>query len=252
METDKEVFIILDYMEGGELTNRILSINTMTESNIKFIFYQIVLAVQYLHQNGIAHRDLKPENVLLLNENDETLVKISDFGLSKIMEERDFMTTLCGTLTYIAPEILVSNSEYSVQVDVWSLGVILYYMVCTEYPFFEKERNKLCQLIVKGKYSFNDRINRVSPLAKDLIRKMLHVNPNRRITIEGILTHPWIAKDFTLRYRVNKLLGRTFGQSDIDSDETTIIDDSDDDSESSRPVKRLCTLTNAVSLNTRL
>lgn len=135
VDTEKDVFIVLEYMEGGELTSRILSINSMTESNIKHIFYQIVLAVKHLHQNGVAHRDLKPENVLLLNHETDTLVKLSDFGLSKIMNN-DFMTTLCGTLNYIAPEILNGAVRYNEQVDVWSLGVILYYMISTEFPFW--------------------------------------------------------------------------------------------------------------------
>jgi serine/threonine-protein kinase Chk2 len=134
-ETDDSVFLILEYMKGGELTGRILSPTPFPESEVKFIFYQIMLGVRYLHANGVTHRDLKPENVLLHSDGLYPLAKISDFGLSKIMENISAMETTCGTIAYVAPEVLNHLKRYNKQVDVWSLGVILFYMLSKTLPF---------------------------------------------------------------------------------------------------------------------
>lgn len=207
VETPKEVFIVLDYMKGGELTNRILSHEPMTESNIKFLFYQMVLAVDYLHNRGITHRDLKPENVLLYSEEPETLVKVSDFGLSKVTDEDDMMRTICGTMSYIAPEILNRGiSEYNRQVDVWSLGVILFYMLGKRLPFKSKDKNILEKLIITGEYSMEEiQWKDISLYAKDLVKRMLTVKPENRITISEILKHSWLSRDIGMQLRVNAL-----------------------------------------------
>lgn len=135
-ECDEHYFIILEYLEGGELTDRILSLESLPESTIKFLFYQIVLAVQYLHSHGITHRDLKPQNVLLVSQAAKTRVKVTDFGLSKIITEDTCLRTLCGTPFYLAPEVWDTNcSVYDKKVDIWSLGVILFYMFAKELPF---------------------------------------------------------------------------------------------------------------------
>ncbi|KAL3273733.1 hypothetical protein HHI36_015162 [Cryptolaemus montrouzieri] len=225
IETETDVFLILEYMAGGELTKRILSKSAMTEHNIKFIFYQISLAVQYLHSKGITHRDLKPDNVLLASEATETLVKITDFGLSKFMDEYTLMETICGTPTYVAPEIIDGNySEYSKQVDIWSLGVILFYMVSKELPFRSTDRATLNKLIINGKYNLNSsKWVGVSSSAKDLIRKMLVVNPEKRLTIEKVLQHPWIAQDTRMQYRVSQMM-----KLENKSKDDYLIDDSEE------------------------
>ncbi|CAH1964952.1 unnamed protein product [Acanthoscelides obtectus] len=208
IETPEEVFIVLDYMRGGELKHRIQSRSPMTENNVKFLFHQIVLAVEYLHKQGITHRDLKPENVLLATEETETLVKVSDFGLSKITEEEDIMNTVCGTYYYMAPEVIgVRNPQYNKQVDVWSLGVILYYLLSGSLPFKSSDKKELNRLIVSGQYQMFDTCwQGVSRAARDLVQRMLTVKPQSRITIAEILKHPWIDKDLAMQYRVNTLL----------------------------------------------
>ncbi|XP_018561125.1 ovarian-specific serine/threonine-protein kinase Lok-like isoform X2 [Anoplophora glabripennis] len=232
VETDDEVFLVLEYMRGGELNNRILSNVTLTESNVKFLFYQMVLAVQFLHAKGITHRDLKPENVLLSSDDLETIIKVTDFGLSKITEEDDMMKTVCGTLCYIAPEVLNAKiPEYDKQVDVWSLGVILFYMLSKKLPFSSPDRTALGKLIITGDYDMgNLSWNGVSYLAKDLVKRMLTVNPEKRITISAILSHPWLAKDLTMLYRVQLLLEE---QKVSDNNE-----EADDSSEIMPPSKR--------------
>ncbi|KAJ8949326.1 hypothetical protein NQ314_008246 [Rhamnusium bicolor] len=216
VETQDEVFFVLEYMKGGELNNRILSAVPLTESNIKCLFYQIVLAVQFLHTNGITHRDLKPENVLLFSDDVETLVKVSDFGLSKVTDGEDLMTTVCGTLQYIAPEILDARiPEYDKQVDVWSLGVILFYMLSKNLPFKSPDRGILCKLIISGSYNMDELSwSGISHLARDLIKRMLTVDPQQRITISAILNHPWLAKDIPMQYRVQAMLQDTLAPSE--------------------------------------
>lgn len=137
VETDESYFIVLEYLDGGELTDRILSMEPLPESTIKFLFYQIVLAVQYLHSQGITHRDLKPQNVLLVSTAAKTRVKVTDFGLSKILTDETCLRTMCGTPFYLAPEVwrVNANQVYDNKVDVWSLGVILFYMFAKELPF---------------------------------------------------------------------------------------------------------------------
>lgn len=167
------------------------------------------LILQYLHDNGITHRDLKPENILLSGPSNRCLIKITDFGLSKIVKDNTMLRTFCGTPTYLAPEVLLTagNGTYTPLIDVWSLGVILYvwwvyesfspfssplfwsfiYTSLVGYPPFTDER-KDCDLktqITNGLYDFPDIYWKgVSDSAKDLIRRLMCVNPTERITLE--------------------------------------------------------------------
>jgi serine/threonine-protein kinase Chk2 len=194
-ETDDSVFLILEYMKGGELTGRILSATPFPESEVKFIFYQIMLGVRYLHANGVTHRDLKPENVLLHSDGSYPLAKISDFGLSKIMENISAMETTCGTIAYVAPEVLNHLKRYNKQVDVWSLGVILFYMLSKTLPFTGPDRIAISRKILKGEILWDAKSWRgVSMTSRDLVRQMLTVDPNARISIERIFDHKWIAE----------------------------------------------------------
>ncbi|KAJ8959051.1 hypothetical protein NQ318_022306 [Aromia moschata] len=211
VETEEEVFIVLEYVKGGELTNKISPLNPLTEASTKFLFYQMVLAVHYLHSNGITHRDLKPGNVLLATNNTQSLIKVTDFGLSKVTEDYDTMRTVCGTWHYIAPEVLNPGiTEYDNQVDVWSLGVILFYMLSNELPFQSADKSTLGKLIVTGTYKMQGQVwAEVSEAARDLVKRMLVVNPHKRITVTEILNHPWILKDNLMRFRVENLMGKS-------------------------------------------
>ncbi|KAJ8686446.1 hypothetical protein QAD02_022240 [Eretmocerus hayati] len=204
------VYIILELMEGGELFERIKKNNGLTEENAKFIFYQVVLAVNYLHEHGITHRDLKPENILLANGDDETIVKVSDFGLSKLVDSQTMMKTFCGTPMYVAPEILLTGGRgsYTKQVDVWSLGVILYCCLSGLTPFKVHDKTyTLHDQIVRGMYNFHSsKFFKVSSAAKDLIKRMMTVDPNKRITIQKVMEHPWL-NDPAMLNKVHNLLG---------------------------------------------
>ncbi|CAK9796429.1 Ovarian-specific serine/threonine-protein kinase Lok [Anthophora plagiata] len=211
VDTPRAVYIVLELMEGGELFERIKSRGRLLEKHAKLIFYQVVLAVSYLHDSGITHRDLKPENILLASNSDITLAKVSDFGLSKLVDAQTMMKTFCGTPMYVAPEILsnIGRGFYTNQVDVWSLGVILYACLSGSVPFNCHDRNSLQDQIKKGCYSFPPaKFGHVTKKAINLITSMMTVNPRKRITIKQVLLHPWL-QDRELRDTFDILLSKT-------------------------------------------
>lgn len=134
-ETEKYMYIIMDQAKGGELFEHIKSYE-LEEREISLIMFQIVEAIQYLQTSGVAHRDLKPENILIEKDpqDEVTQIKITDFGLSKIVGPNEIMMESCGTPAYVAPEVLLKKG-YKKQVDIWSAGVIYYTLVCRQLPF---------------------------------------------------------------------------------------------------------------------
>ncbi|XP_018342568.1 PREDICTED: serine/threonine-protein kinase Chk2-like isoform X2 [Trachymyrmex septentrionalis] len=215
-DTTEVMYIILELMEGGELFDRIKSKGKLSESCAKLIFYQVVHAVYYLHRQGITHRDLKPENILLKDNSENPLVKVSDFGMSKFVDAQTMMRTFCGTPMYVAPEILATNgrSSYTSQVDVWSLGVILYVSLSGRVPFSNNNAT-LADQIKGGMYEFGSYFSLVSRDAITLIKRMMTVNPKKRITVPQILLHPWL-RDINMQREVNKLMSGVIHNEDND------------------------------------
>uniref|UniRef100_H0WNV6 Serine/threonine-protein kinase Chk2 n=1 Tax=Otolemur garnettii TaxID=30611 RepID=H0WNV6_OTOGA len=174
-----------------------------------FYFCQELFSSKYLHENGIIHRDLKPENVLLSSQNEDCLIKITDFGQSKILGETSLMRTLCGTPTYLAPEVLgsVGTAGYNRAVDCWSLGVILFICLSGYPPFSEhKTQVSLKDQITSGKYHFIPEVwADVSENALDLVKKLLVVDPKVRFTTEEALRHPWL-QDENMKRKFEELL----------------------------------------------
>jgi len=153
---------------------------------------QVIEAIAYMHENGIAHRDLKPENLLCVSK-DSDAIKITDFGLSKEVKEGDMLTTSCGTPAYAAPEIVAGDSQYDNTVDVWSIGVITYILLCGFPPFQSNDPVEFCDLVLKAKYSFpNPEWKGVSDNAKDFIKKIFQTNPSKRPSAKECLKHPWL------------------------------------------------------------
>ncbi|NXN96759.1 CHK2 kinase, partial [Rhinopomastus cyanomelas] len=208
----EDYYIVLELMEGGELYDRVSRPIKMKEATCKLYFYQMLLAVKYLHDHGIIHRDLKPENVLLSSSEETCLIKITDFGQSKILGETSLMKTLCGTPTYLAPEVLNSlgTAGYSRAVDCWSLGVILFVCLCGYPPFNEQNtRLSLRDQIARGEYTFISREwKHVSDVALDLVKKLLVVDPSKRLTTEEALEHPWL-QDEDMKRTFQQLLAQT-------------------------------------------
>ncbi|XP_048198677.1 serine/threonine-protein kinase Chk2 [Perognathus longimembris pacificus] len=205
----EDYYIVLELMEGGELFDRVVGNKRLREATCKLYFYQMLLAVQYLHENGIIHRDLKPENVLLSSQEEDCIIKITDFGQSKILGETSLMRTLCGTPTYLAPEVLLSvgTTGYNRAVDCWSLGVILFVCLSGYPPFSEhKTQVSLKDQITSGKYTFIPEVwADVSEKALDLVKKLLVVDPKARLTTEEALNHPWL-QDEDMKKKLQNLL----------------------------------------------
>ncbi|XP_043834300.1 serine/threonine-protein kinase Chk2 isoform X2 [Dromiciops gliroides] len=205
----EDYFIVLELMEGGELFERVVGNKRLNEATCKLYFYQMLLAVKYLHENGIIHRDLKPENVLLSSQKEDCLIKITDFGQSKILGETSLMRTLCGTPTYLAPEVVVSmgSAGYTRAVDCWSLGVILFVCLSGYPPFSEhKTQVPLKDQIISGKYKLIPEVwKAVSDKALDLVKKLLVVDPEKRYTTEEALAHPWL-QDEEMKSKFHALL----------------------------------------------
>jgi len=157
----------------------------------------ITSAITYLHSINIVHRDLKPENLIYQSQNPDSPIKITDFGLAKFRKDGagkpEAMTTACGTPGYVAPEVL-KNEPYGKEVDMWSLGVILYILLCGFPPFYHESTAQLYKQIKKGEYDFPDPYwTDISEQAKSLVRGMLTVDPKKRLTGELVLAHPWIS-----------------------------------------------------------
>lgn len=188
MQTSKHIYIVLDLVTGGELFDRIVALKRFDENVGRKYFQQLVGGLYYCHQQGIAHRDLKPEN-LLLDAQDR--LKISDFGLSNLQRsgnDQMLLQTVCGTPNYVAPEVLKEKGYNGFTADVWSCGVILFVMLAGYLPFDDPNMNALFNKIERGEFRM---AKYFSPESKDLIAKLLVVNPAERLTLEEVTQHPW-------------------------------------------------------------
>ncbi|KAJ1911066.1 serine/threonine protein kinase, partial [Mycoemilia scoparia] len=221
-QEDDYFYLVLDLAHGGELFDEIIRCQYFDEDQVRVIMLQLLLAIRYLNKRDIVHRDIKPENILLAdpppsqntsvssssskanNNNDTTKkgkrwyhrIKLADFGLAKIVADRVFMKTVCGTPMYVAPEVLKAKllGKYDKQVDMWSLGVVLYICLCGFPPFSDEiAPPPLKQQIINGIYSFpSPNWDSISDGAKDLVESMLVVDPKLRITVDEALKHPWL------------------------------------------------------------
>jgi serine/threonine protein kinase len=188
-------YLIMERMSGGELFDRIVAKAYYSEKEARDVCKIVIEAVQYCHQNHVAHRDLKPENLLLLSQEDDSTVKIADFGFAKKCYQPESLTTQCGTPGYVAPEIL-EGTAYDTRADMWSVGVILYILLGGYPPFIENNQRDLFRKIRKGEYEFHEEYwGTVSEEAKDLISSLLTVDPVTRLDAEEALQNPWIRYD---------------------------------------------------------
>ena len=156
---------------------------------------QLLSAVNYIHSNNIVHRDLKPENILLDTKKDN-IIKIIDWGTARFFDKSKKMNRINGTPYYIAPEVLAE--KYDEKCDIWSCGVIMYIMLCGYPPFNAESDELILEKIKKGKFSFPpEEWDSVSPLAKDLVTKMLEFHPSKRLSANEALTHKWLVSNNT-------------------------------------------------------
>jgi len=207
-EDEEQFFLVMELVPGKELFDKIVERGQYSEKDASNIARQIISAVEYLHEKGIAHRDLKPENLLSSVSDEQELIKIADFGFSKDFNE-DKLQTSCGSPGYVAPEVLTSES-YDKSVDMWSIGVIIYILLCGYPPFYADNAPALFKKIMDVKYDFDDPSwDDVSEDAKDLIRHLLVKNPDERYTAQQCKEHPWIKAtnltDKKLNPKIDKL-----------------------------------------------
>ncbi|KAJ8477523.1 hypothetical protein OPV22_021250 [Ensete ventricosum] len=185
IETHSDIYVVMEYVKSGELFDYIVEKGRLQEDEARRFFQQIISGVEYCHRNMVAHRDLKPENLLL---DSKCNVKIADFGLSNVMRDGHFLKTSCGSPNYAAPEVISGKLYAGPEVDVWSCGVILYALLCGTLPFDDENIPNLFKKIKSGIYTLPSHL---SALARDLIPRMLVVDPMKRITIREIHEHPW-------------------------------------------------------------
>lgn len=196
--TMKRMYVVMELATGGELFDRIVEKKNFNETQARSVVKQMLDSLVYMHSKGTVHRDLKPENILYATKDDDSPIKVADFGLAKIYrpDENQLMLTMCGTPGYVAPEILQPKNKkdgYSKEVDMWSTGVIMYIILCGFPPFYEKTQEQLFRTIIKGKYSFPSPYwDDISAEAKDLISKCLTKDPLGRISAAEALEHPWM------------------------------------------------------------
>ncbi|KAF7252383.1 Calcium/calmodulin-dependent protein kinase type II subunit delta, partial [Varanus komodoensis] len=188
-----KMFYVINRVTGGELFEDIVAREYYSEADASHCIQQILEAVLHCHQMGVVHRDLKPENLLLASKSKGAAVKLADFGLAiEVQGEQQAWFGFAGTPGYLSPEVL-RKDPYGKPVDMWACGVILYILLVGYPPFWDEDQHRLYQQIKAGAYDFpSPEWDTVTPEAKDLINKMLTINPAKRINASEALKHPWI------------------------------------------------------------
>ena len=191
-ENKNYTFIVMENIIGGNLLQTVKKMTKLTENQSKNIFKQLIETLKYIHSKNIVHRDIKPHNILLTLDNQ---IKICDFGVGKEITKGTLVNETCGTPAYIAPELLYNKPFDPFKSDIWSCGVVLYFMLTGFVPFKGDNDNELHNNIIKGIYPF---IDNISLECNDLIKNILEVNPDKRFNLNDILNHAWL-KDFDLK-----------------------------------------------------
>ncbi|KAG0716948.1 Serine/threonine-protein kinase DCLK1 [Chionoecetes opilio] len=213
--TPTQLYLVMELVKGGDLFDAIASATRYTERDASCMLRDLTSALDYLHQRSIVHRDIKPENLLVVEDShDSKSLKLGDFGLA--VEVTEPLYTVCGTPTYVAPEIL-NESGYGLKVDIWATGVITYILLCGFPPFVSATNNQeeLFDQILRGNYEFHTPYwDDISESARELIVHMIQVDQEKRFSAQEVLDHPWVsddeALDRNLHLRVSHKLGLHF------------------------------------------
>ncbi|XP_031825479.1 ribosomal protein S6 kinase 2 beta isoform X1 [Nomia melanderi] len=206
-EDDKRAYLVLELLRGGELLDRLLQRRNLTEKEAAEVMYTITSVVHYLHENGVVHRDLKPSNILYSKPGaDPSSLCLCDLGFAKqLRAENGLLMTPCYTANFVAPEVL-KRQGYDAACDIWSLGVLLYIMLAGYTPFRNNPGDSATDILDRIGPGFIDTENgiwcQISVEAKELVKRMLHVDPNRRPTAAAILKYPWISNRHRLPQKV--------------------------------------------------
>ncbi|XP_077203912.1 ribosomal protein S6 kinase alpha-2 isoform X3 [Paroedura picta] len=193
----KYIYLVMELMRGGELLDRILRQKCFSEQEASDVLCTITKTVDYLHSQGVVHRDLKPSNILYMDESgNPDSIRICDFGFAKqLRAENGLLMTPCYTANFVAPEVL-KRQGYDAACDIWSLGILLYTMLAGFTPFAngpDDTPEEILARIGSGKYALTGgNWDSISDAAKDIVSKMLHVDPHQRLTAAQVVRHPWI------------------------------------------------------------
>jgi serine/threonine protein kinase len=186
-------YVVMELLQGGELFDRIVQKSFYNEKEARDLVCLLLTTLKYLHDRNIVHRDLKPENLLLKSLDNDSDIKLADFGFATKVDG-DNITTQCGTPGYMAPDIL-TGTPYGKAVDMWSFGVILYILLGGYPPFHDENQRTLFRKIMKGSFEFHpDYWSSVSDEAKNLISGLLTVDKKKRLTVDQALAHTWLQK----------------------------------------------------------
>ncbi|WCJ22484.1 Calcium-dependent protein kinase (CDPK) family protein [Euphorbia peplus] len=194
-EDANNVYIVMELCEGGELLDRILARGgRYTEEDAKAIVVQILSVVSFCHLQGVVHRDLKPENFLFTSGGEDAYMKLIDFGLSDFIRPDERLNDIVGSAYYVAPEVL--QRSYSLEADIWSIGVIAYILLCGSRPFWARTESGIFRAVLRSDPNFEDLPwPSVTPEAKDFVKRLLNKDYRKRMTAVQALTHPWLRDD---------------------------------------------------------
>ncbi|XP_016507739.2 CDPK-related kinase 4 [Nicotiana tabacum] len=191
-EDANNVYIVMELCEGGELLDRILSRGgRYTEEDAKSILVQILNVVAFCHLQGVVHRDLKPENFLFTKKEEDAPMKVIDFGLSDFIRPDQRLNDIVGSAYYVAPEVL--HRSYSIEADMWSIGVITYILLCGSRPFWARTESGIFRSVLRADPNFEDSPwPSVSAEARDFVKRLLNKDHRKRMTASQALAHPWL------------------------------------------------------------
>ncbi|KAK0448648.1 kinase-like domain-containing protein [Armillaria borealis] len=191
---DGSINLVLELVEGGDLLDYITTRDGLSEDVTRHIAWQLCDALAYVHSQGVTHRDLKPENVLMTKD-DPPIVKVADFGLAKVVDSLTMLRTMCGTPSYLAPEVVRQENHqgYDNLVDSWSVGVIVYSMLTNTAPFIEDENQPDIRTRIAERWIHWQPLEMHSPEARSFIQALLETDPTKRMTMVDSRKHPWLA-----------------------------------------------------------
>jgi serine/threonine protein kinase len=199
VETPKRMHLIMECLDGGNLCSYVKAKRRLSEDESRRIFFQVLQAVEHLHMLGVTHRDIKLENVLFTDARD---IKLIDFGFSTVCQPGKRLKVFCGTPSYMAPEIVRRHEYEGKPVDMWSLGILLYALLCGCFPFRAKSYPDLYRRIARGTFAIPEEL---SASVKDLLRQLLTVDVSQRINAQSAMRHSWLQAQLATGPDINKL-----------------------------------------------